>query len=165
MSSVNKWKIRLTLYLLLPAILLASTGVSLHSIYCLCKGERLVSLVSTPQACASEHAAAGHLSKAPKACCRVGAGFTPDKPRKPDGFHKECCTQQQHVFLKVPTQSSTESESYGAMSPPLATVPFWASTQLLQPANEIFRPAAFYPPPPTMPGGSAWLPFAQSFLC
>ena len=162
---VKKWKIRLTLFVLLPAILLGSTGMSLHSIYCLCKGERFVSLISTPQACANEHADAGHLSVAKKACCRVGAGFTPDKPRKADGFHKECCTQQQHVFLKIPTQSFTESVTFGSLSPTFIVLPLWAFTQLQRPAREAFRAAIFYPPPPTLPGGSAWLPFAQSFLC
>lgn len=162
---MKKWKIRLTLYLLLPAIMLASTGMSLHSIYCLCKGERFVSLISPPEACADEHADAGQLSAAKKACCRVGAGFAPDKPRKPDGFHKACCTQQQHVFLKIPTQSFTESVLHDLLSPTPAVLPLWAYTQLPLPAREASRLLVFYPPPPTLPGGSAWLPFAQSFLC
>lgn len=160
---MKKWKSRLTLYLLLPAILLASTGMSLHSIYCLCKGERFVSLISPPEACASEHADAG-LSVAKKACCRVGAGFTPDKPRKPDGFHKQCCTQQQHVFLKIPTQSFTESALFGLMSP-APPPPHWACVQLPLAMPQAACVQVFYPPPPTLPGGSAWLPFAQSFLC
>jgi hypothetical protein len=163
-----KWKQIVAVYLLLPAILLASTGLSLRSIYCLCKGERITSLMDFPdRECREQGHAAheGHTSEAPplKACCKL-TSLVCNSDATPQGFSTNCCTQEQLVYLKVAVQSAPDAawipgDVAAAPTVALPALPaFLSSPQLARCSGRLHD----LPPPP---GGRQWLALGQTFRC
>jgi hypothetical protein len=164
-----KWKQIVAVYLLLPAVLLASTGLSLRSIYCLCKGERITSLLDFPDRdCRKQrHADAqeSHAHEAPlKSCCKLSQVCERTASTQAQGFSAECCTQEQLVYMKLAVQSAIDGQWSAADTAPIAldalpVLPAFFSSSLLASHSE-----RLYALPPR-PGGRQWLALGQVMRC
>lgn len=152
---MQSWKKYTAVYFLLPVILLASTGFSLHSIYCLCKGERITSLMAAPQtSCATAHSEIEPV----KACCKLSHIA---RSTTPSGYHADCCTEEVAVFFKATTESFSDQPSF-KLSLTAAWVPV-----LYGRYSSLDQSAVEYPDyaSPPRPGGRQWLALGQSLRC
>jgi hypothetical protein len=141
----------ITVYLMAATFFVASTGLSVHHLYCYCKGEMVTSLFRPNEPC--EMASA----KTPAKNCCKGSTCSSENP----GTQHDCsdCTSE---FVKLDLKylpNFFDLKLQDFIIP--QTVPFQHSElafiQTTQPHQELDLP-----PPPA---GKALLPWIQSFLC
>ena len=123
-------------------------GVNLQSLYCMCKGDYIVSIFNIEQQC--------ELNK-PKAvkCCSK-------KPSKSLNAHKKNCCKKEFDFVKADIDLIVASIEY-----PISTFYFVDITPF---SNLIRRNTWFYEnqlnkPPPLKPYNRILLSRIESFLC
>ena len=141
----------ITVYLLAATVFVATTGLSVHHLYCYCKGEMVTSLFRPNEPCAFLE------QKAPaKKCCKstVCAAPTPDKKH-----HCSDCTSE---FVKLDAKylpSIFDLKTVDFVAP--QTVHFHLPTFVFIEKNAL-RWEQDLPPPPA---GKELLPWIQSYLC
>lgn len=89
------------------SLLVATTGISLHQIYCFCVGERSVSIFKQPQdACLIGDACVAGESLSPKYnCCKKKAQTTkPCCKTDKSSVHDGSCSRKSTQFFKLKTE-------------------------------------------------------------
>lgn len=140
----------IAILLLAGIVLLASTGVSVHQLYCYCKGEVVASILPPDDPC--EMASAPVQSAA---CCKGGICETPEKTDRHD------CSDCTSEYVKLDAKYLVFSADFEVIAP--AASPIFRLTPKDFPLrkNEKISWTQDIPPP----AGKALLPWIQSYLC
>ena len=142
----------ITVYLLAAMVFMATTGLSVHHLYCYCKGEMVTSIFRPDEPCEL-----AERQSPSKSCCK---GSTCGKPSDEKKHNCSDCTSQ---FVKMeadyllPTFFDLKSFDFVA----LQATDFAVLHIVVEIAN-LLRWQQDIPPPP---GGKELLPWIQSFLC
>lgn len=142
----------ITVYLLATTILVASNGLSVHHLYCYCKGKMVTSLFHPDEPCGI----AEHQAKQ-KTCCKS------DTCGKMVDEKKHNCSDCTSVFVKLDTKylpSFFDLKSLDFIAPQRVFCPL---VELFASPKSLLRWQQDLPPPP--PAGNELLPWIQSYLC
>jgi hypothetical protein len=142
-------------YFLAVLMLVTTTGLSVHQLYCYCKGEFAASLFTPEDPCGMAHVAAVKASK----CCKQKAVC-----ERPAPAPRKNCADTSTVFVKLDADYLVGSTELDLQVPAALII----SAHLLAIASPVSsapaRPAeAIDLPPP--PYGTGLLVRIQSFLC
>ncbi|MEY3369277.1 MAG: hypothetical protein RI973_2432 [Bacteroidota bacterium] len=145
----------ITVLFLAVLMLVTTTGLSVHQLYCYCKGEFAASLFTPEDPCGMSHAVA---VKKPK-CCKQQAAC-----ERPAPTPRKNCADTTTVFVKLDADYLVNSAEFDIQVPaaPLANAssPFAVLPVFSTPACPA--EACDLPPPPY---GTGLLVRIQSFLC
>lgn len=148
-------------------LLVSTTGFSLHTIYCLCKGERMLELFAPDEATcqvATETAIpACHKAQADQpTCCQakevMACQAGPEKPSK------GCCQQHESHFVKLDAKFVPGAVTKVLLAPLVCVLPTvdrsflfidHISTPTILPDNHA----------PPRPSGRDWLALGQIYRC
>jgi hypothetical protein len=140
----------ITIFLLTATVLVSSTGVSVHRLYCYCKGEVVASLFHPDDPCEMAAAPAEN-----DGCCKTGKCEAPAEKK-----HHNCSDcNAEYVKLDVKYLVFTADFQITA---PAALLPTWAVSETLV-ILETTKISWEQDLPP--PAGKELLPWIQSFLC
>lgn len=144
----------ITVYLLAATVFVATTGLSVHHLYCYCKGEMVTSIFRSGGSCSI-----AEQKTAKKSCCKSSTstcGMT-------NGQH-DCTDDGTSEFVKLDVKYLLPTFF------DLKLVDFYAPQTSVFPILSlvVFEKNALrweqdLPPPP--PAGKALLPWIQSYLC
>ncbi|MCC6724268.1 MAG: hypothetical protein IT258_07120 [Saprospiraceae bacterium] len=143
----------ITVYLLTVSVFVATTGLSIHHLYCYCKGEMVTSIFRPDEPCKL-----AEKQSPAKNCCK---GSTCGKPTDEQEHNCADCTSQ---FVKLdvkyllPTFFDLKPFVFVAPQP----VHFDNDVHFAVGEKMLLRWQQDLPPPP---GGRELLPWIQSFLC
>lgn len=93
--NVKKYYRHIILLVCLPSLLLSTAGFSIHTLYCLCKGEMAVSLFFIPDQCDAEPV------KMAESCCKKGKTCTAPDTQSEKKPHN--CNEHGVWFAKMDT--------------------------------------------------------------
>lgn len=150
----------IALWLFLPSLLVSTGGISLHTLYCLCKGETRVSLFLLPDQCAEKK------EKAPVACCaKHKACPKPATEASPDKQDHDC-TKRGVWFAKLntPFLSVTDDHQFHPVFPEVVLPSFFfiQGNAALGKRQDYLSPEEHGPP---LPSGMALRRFLKSYRC
>lgn len=143
----------ITVYLLATTVFVATTGLSVHHLYCYCKGEMVTSIFRPDEPCEMAEKASPT-----KSCCK---GTTCGNPSD-DGRKHNCsdCTSQ---FVKLDAKyllpTFFDLKPFDFIAPQNL---HFIAPQIVGVQNSMLCWQHDLPPPPS---GKALLPWIQSFLC
>jgi hypothetical protein len=98
----QKWIV----WLWAASLIIATTGISLHQIYCFCVGKRSVSIFHQPQdACLQDNTCTGGSSQSGYNCCKRKAPTTNICCKKDSSLdHDGSCARKTTQFFKLKTE-------------------------------------------------------------
>ncbi len=151
---------------MIAVLLIATLGVSINSLYCLCKGSAEVSFFDLPpNDCEKNTTAITALPSCcakslQKSCCKENDADSSKKPHN--------CTKRSKYFIKLHTPFFTPDFEFAKLEAPIAAILnskksiftefnfFYPEINLSQPNNKA---------PPPRPYGAALRSYLQSYLC
>lgn len=140
----------IAVYLMASTVLVATTGLSLHHLYCYCKGEMVTTLYHPGDTCGMEEQASSHGCCQAKNCESAASG------------KKHRCTHCASEFVKLDAKylPSLLSLKYFDFDAPQKA--FFTLKEFCPLVKHTLRWEQDLPPPPA---GSELLPWIQSYLC
>lgn len=146
----------ITVGFLIANLGVSTTGVTLHMLYCLCKGERTVSLFSEAAPYCLDVS-----QEQPDVCCKADACRADDQPEKDK--HSDC-THSEKKFVKLDVKFSGNMTNWTPEIPVLPVLLFPVFGEVEYPRTESAPVNSNKPPPPRL-SGRALLVNIQTFLC
>lgn len=147
---------KITVGFLIANLAISTTGMTLHVLHCLCKGERTVSLFTETEPQCLEIS-----QEKPGGCCKAGVCRADDQPEKDEHSN---CTHSEKKFVKL------DAEFLGGMSGWTPEIPVFQIALPLPLWEAEFTHAesaivdSNKPPPPRLSGRALLVSF-QTFLC
>lgn len=141
----------ITVYLLAIVVFVATTGLSIHHLYCYCKGEMVTSFLRPDEPCE-----VAQTQSTKKSCC------TGTSCGKVESQEKHNCSDCTSEFVKLDAKylpTSFDLKIFDTAAPQMAQL---AQAQLIYPEKKLCCWQQDLPPPPA---GKALLPWIQSYLC
>jgi hypothetical protein len=138
-------------YFLAGIVWVSSTGLSLHRVYCYCKGESTTNLIYFAGQCEEKK-----VESTPKSCCKGAFCQTAQSEEK----HR--CNSHSSQYFKANVQLLLTSNDFEIHAPIAVSVSFFQLNERPVSKPVTALRAADLPPPPF---GKALLPWVQSFLC
>ncbi len=138
------------IFSLTAIVLVSSTGVSVHRLYCYCKGEVTASIFRPDDPCETADAPVEKTG-----CCKTGNCELPAKT------HRHDCSDCTSEYVKLDVKYLVFSADF-QITAPVATIPTWATYEdftFLETTKIGWEQNI---PPPS---GKELLPWIQSFLC
>ena len=131
-------------------VLVATTGLSVHHLYCYCKGEMVTTLFHPDEPCGMMEQASS------KSCCKENTCESAATHKK---HHCSDCTS---VFVKLDAKylpSFLDLKYLDFVAPP---TPHYIKNEFVFLIKNVLRWEQDLPPPPA---GHELLPWIQSYLC
>lgn len=140
----------ITVFLLAGMVALSSVGLSIHHMYCYCKGELKASLFCISDPCDMA------ISQQESGCCDGGTCHQPGKPEQHE------CSDCNTEYVKLDVTYLVLSSDFKLHPPVTAFLP-----AMLKAWITVFDQPVVFPDedPSPPPAGKALLPWVQSFLC
>lgn len=141
----------ITVYLLAATVFVATTGLSVHHLYCYCKGEMVTSIFRPDEPCEVAEKASSE-----KSCCK---GNTCGESSAEKEHNCADCTSQ---FVKLDVKylpTFFDLKPFDFIAP---QVPHFRFEEIVMGEATLLRWQQDLPPPPA---GKELLPWIQSYLC
>ncbi|MBK9016436.1 MAG: hypothetical protein IPM82_21505 [Saprospiraceae bacterium] len=141
----------ITIYLLASTVFVATTGLSVHHLYCYCKGEMVTSLFRPDEPCELSE------KQSPATNCCTGSSCG-----KMDGEKKHNCADCTSIFVKLDAKylpSFFDLKLQAFFAPQTAN---FTQPSFIVLVKNALRWQQDLPPPPA---GKELLPWIQSYLC
>lgn len=145
----------ITVYFLILNLVISTMGLTVHVLYCLCKGEQEVSIFNIEDDCAELE------KKSATSCCHKGVCSAPAEVKGVEKNHN--CAGKSQTFVKLDTEMVV-SEQALELHPPQPMVSHDHTAVVILSAQPAFQ-FHFNKAPPPRPGGQTLLPLIQSYLC
>ncbi|MCF8247605.1 MAG: hypothetical protein K9J37_21270 [Saprospiraceae bacterium] len=141
----------ITVFMLVATIFVASTGLSVHHLYCYCKGEMVTSFLRPDEPCEITE------NQSPKEnCCKGVTCSNTDEGKKHD------CSDCTSVLVKLDTKylpTSFDLKLFDFAAPQMVQFPL---PEVISFEKNLLHWQQDLPPPPA---GKTLLPWIQSYLC
>jgi hypothetical protein len=142
----------ITVYLLAATVFVATTGLSVHHLYCYCKGEMVTSIFRPDEPCEL-----AEKTSPTKSCCKG----TTCAPTESEESHKcaDCTSQFVKLDVKYLLPTFFDLKPFDFIAPQNL---HFAAPQIAFSQKSLLCWQHDLPPPPA---GKALLPWIQSYLC
>ncbi|MCU0346006.1 MAG: hypothetical protein MUC59_03615 [Saprospiraceae bacterium] len=149
---MNQQLRHITVYLLAAMVFVATTGLSVHHLYCYCKGEVVTSILRPEDPCEL-----AEKQPTAKSCCK---GTTCGKPSEEKGHNcADCNSEYVKLDVKYLLPTFFDLKPLDFVAPQL---PFLPQGGVVALEKNLLRWQQDLPPPPA---GKELLPWIQSYLC
>jgi hypothetical protein len=149
---LKKLHLHIAVYCMAATILVTTTGLSVHHLYCYCKGEMVTTLYHPDETCGMMQERTANST-----CCQ--ANYCDSAASGKKHHCTDCSSEFVRLDAKYLPSSFLSLKTFDFVAP---QKPFFALKEFCPQVKNTLRWEQDLPPPPA---GSELLPWIQSYLC